>query len=91
MTTGSIEVKFTNLTQKNIENAVMIIAAYDADGTLLKLERAKQNVNAAIGGQENFSFDLSDVKYSQIKIFVWNSLDKMKPVCKNYDWILKEN
>lgn len=82
--TDSIEVTFTNLTEKDINNAVMILAAYDENGILRKIEQAEQSVNASIESRQEFSFDLSGVSYERIKIFIWNSLAEMESVCENY-------
>lgn len=82
--TDNIDVTFKNLTENDINNAVMIAAAYNDGGVLQGLVRANESVSAVRGETKQLSFDMRGNSYSKIKVFVWNSLEEMIPACDNY-------
>lgn len=79
-TNGKINVTYTNLTDNDIENAVMIAASYN-NGVMKKLEVSEDSVTVEKEQWQSFRFDMSDTEYDKIKIFIWNSLHDMKPLC----------
>lgn len=83
--TEHVSVIFKNMSEADINGAVMLAAAYDNGDVLQKLVTAEQKVDAEQGKMQNFDFDMSDISYSKIKLFVWNSLEQMSPVCENYN------
>ncbi len=62
-----------------LQNAICTAAVYDADGTLLEIDNVSLNSGTV-------STMLAMAKHSDgayIKIFLWNSLDGMKPLCES--------
>lgn len=78
-TNGRINVTYINLTDKNIEDAVMLAAAYN-NGVMKKLEISDKSVSVEKDKLQSFQFDMSDTEYDKIKLFIWNGLHDMKPL-----------
>lgn len=78
-TNGRINVTYINLTDNNIEDAVMLAAAYN-NGVMKKLEISDKSVSVEKDKLQSFQFDMSDTEYDKIKLFIWNGLHDMKPL-----------
>ncbi|MGN0106460.1 MAG: Ig-like domain-containing protein, partial [Hominilimicola sp.] len=78
--TGNINVTFTNLNDKPVNNAVMLAAAYDVEGVLQSVEKAQQSVNAEPGSEHEFKFDMTMVEYNNVKVFVWDGFETLIPI-----------
>ncbi len=80
-TDGGIYATYTNVTGGDIDGAVLFAGAY-RNGVMKKIDissiTVKQNESQSV------RFDMSDVNYDTIKIFIWNSIEGMVPVCKEY-------
>lgn len=81
---GNVSVTFKNLGEDDINNAVIIAAVYDEYGALLKTAASENNISAEKGAEAEVSFDFSDVSGKKIKLFIWNSLSGMEPLCDGY-------
>ena len=78
--TGNINVIFTNLNDKAVNNAIMFAAAYDVDGVLQRIEKSEQSVNTEAGSTQEFKFDMTSVNYDIVRVFVWDSFETMIPI-----------
>lgn len=76
---GVIYVTFNNLTANNLENAVILLALYDKNEVMVSLEA--KNVNVAAGEGHTSEFSPTDADYRNIRVFVWNGMEDMTPVC----------
>ena len=81
---GNISVTFNNLIGNDIDNAVIIIAAYDENNILQKVD--KQPVNIANEDAEDFVFNMADVTYDKIKVFIWNGFETITPMHEAYEY-----
>ncbi len=79
---GKIDVAFTNLSGKEMRNALLLIGVYDR-GTLQKTAAAKNGVTINQGETQSFRFDMSGTRFDRIQGFVWDSIETMTPLVKN--------
>ncbi len=82
-TQGNIRATYTNIAGNDIEHAKMIAAVYENE-VMKKIEISKDIANIPQGSRQTFCFDVSDTEYDNIKIFLWDNMHGMKPLCNNY-------
>ena len=64
------------------ESAYIIVATYTKNGNLVKATiKDISDVNTTASGEEIEVAGAFDGEYAQVKVFMWNSLDKMQPRC----------
>lgn len=80
---GKIDVQFTNETDADINDAVLLLALYNG-GTFRKAIAARESVDVWQGAVQRFSFDVGGEAYSAVKLFIWNSFQGMTPVMRAY-------
>ena len=75
---GTVTVNIENISNKNISNAKLIVAAYNADGALIDVKSQSVNINAkATTGDINVSSVKDATSY---KVFLWDDIKTMKPL-----------
>lgn len=77
-TTAQSEYEVSINFSKPIENGILIVALYDEQGRVISC-----STTAANGNSEYLLSITSSENGSHIKTFVFNSLNSMKPLCKN--------
>lgn len=64
------------------ESAYIIVATYTENGNLVKATiKDISDVNTTASGEEIEVAGAFDGEYAKVKVFMWNSLDKMQPRC----------
>ena len=64
------------------ESAYIIVATYTKNGNLVKATiKDISDVNTTASGEEIEVAGAFDGEYAKVKVFMWNSLDKMQPRC----------
>lgn len=64
------------------ESAYIIVATYTENGNLVKATiKDISDVNTTAAGEEIEVAGAFDGEYAKVKVFMWNSLDKMQPRC----------
>ncbi len=78
---GKIDVAFTNLSDKEMRNALLLIGVYDRGA----LQKTAVNNGVALTQEEtqSFRFDMSGTRFDRIQGFVWDSIETMTPLVKN--------
>lgn len=81
---GMLDVIFINLCGKDIDSAVMNAGIYK-NGALQALASGGESPSGIKNGEaRHFSFDVSGKEYDSIKLFIWDSLTQMLPICGNH-------
>ena len=78
---GKAEVIFTNTSEQQIDNAVMILCAYD-NGVIKTVKPADDKITLKSGETKVVHFNID---YNKLKIMVWDSFEKMTPICNYYE------
>lgn len=81
---GQLCVDFTNLTDGDITDAVMVAAVYDENDVMKDAVCAKENVTVQRGEKKTLLFDISNTEQTTIKVFLWNGFKTVEPVCPGY-------
>jgi hypothetical protein len=81
--TGGVTVVFHNLSQQTISNGVMIAAAYQK-GQMQAVEVWDTPVQAGPSQTQEALFLFPNVAYDEIRVFLCDSLQTMKPLCPSY-------
>lgn len=80
-TDGDIHATYTNVTESDINDAVILGCVYQ-NGVLISV---KQDSLTVVRGQsQSFRFDMSDIEYDKVRIFVWDSPETMIPLSGGY-------
>jgi len=79
---GKVDMAFTNLSGKEIHNALLIMGVYDR-GALQKTAVAKNGVTIDQEETQSFRFDMSGTRFDSIQGFLWESIETMAPLAKN--------
>jgi|GEM_PF-5200005 len=66
--------RFSIETKNPLNNADILLAIYDADGSLLLLKQI------ACDGSDLYAIDVPQFSDVTVKIFVWSSIDEMEPL-----------
>lgn len=81
---GKAEVIFTNTSEQQIDNAVMILCAYD-NGVIKTVKPADDKITLKSGETKVVHFNIEGIDYNKLKIMVWDSFEKMTPICNYYE------
>ncbi len=81
---GKADVIFTNTGEQTIDNATMILCAYD-DGMIKTIKPSDDKITLKSGETQVVHFDIEGIDYNKLKIMVWDSLEKMTPMCNYYE------
>lgn len=80
--TADVEIAVAN-TSGSIKNFISVIALYSEDGTLINAdisESVSLSNNCVYSCEYTPSLTLGDKKGTKIRIFIWNSIDKLVPL-----------
>lgn len=86
---GKVDILFTNLSGKDIGNALLLIGVYDG-GVLRKTAAPEDSVTIRQGETQEFHFDMAGVRFDGIRSFLWDSLETMTPLVKDETILLDE-
>lgn len=86
---GKVDVAFTNLSGKEMRNALLMIGVY-RNGSLQKTAVAADGVTINQGETQSFRFDMSGMRFDRIQGFIWDSPQTMTPLAKNAVVLLDE-
>lgn len=81
---GKADVIFTNVSEQPIDNAVMMLCAYDGTG-LKALKRADKNITLGANETQVLHFDINGIDYNTFKLLVWDSEKALLPICDYYE------
>lgn len=81
---GMLDLMFINLCGRDVDGAVMNAGIY-RDGVLQAFISGTDSPEGIRNGEaRRFGFDVSGKEYDSIKLFVWDSLTQMLPICGNH-------
>ena len=84
LNTNGDKVNFESIIKSKIEvkNAIVVASLYDSNGTLVDSKNFNTSFEVDTPKNINFELNKKNIQNLTLKIFIWDSLDNMKPVFK---------